>query len=85
MLGRFETKLVSYQTIFYQDDSIIGRLLTTESDPSYINMGFFKPAIDDVNNLRHLVTPGGPIILPQLPTERPQMTYIGQSYSYFKT
>jgi hypothetical protein len=86
MLGRFETKLTEYQTILYFDDATqSNKLISIAKNPSYPDLGFFKPTIDTVEGLRHLQTPEGPVVLPQLPAEKPQATYIGQSYSHIKT
>ena len=86
MLGRFETKLTEYQTILYFDDALqSNKLISVLKNPLYPDLGFFKPTIDSIEGLRHLQTPDGLFVLSELPTERPQTTYVGQSYSYVKT
>lgn len=87
MLGRFETKITEYQTIQYFDDSTQStRLISVVKNPNYPSVGFFKPTIDTVEGLRHSVTSEGvQEVIPLLPSEKPSLTYIGQSYSYTKT
>lgn len=91
MINQFQTIIKKWQTILYFDELLgIQRLITTEWNEAYQDIGFFKPFIDGpTDNLRQFRRGDSQIIWLKFPSlgeiqamQADEWEYRGESYKW---